>query len=670
MFLFPLCSSFPLSLTPNSDCFIYTNTAGRLNYYIGGEVQTLAHLSKAMYLLGYLTKENRVYLMDKAHNMYSYTLLLSTLIYQTAIVRRDFDAARKALSAVPASELNKLARFLEGQDLKEMALGVSQDPEHRFELAMSCKKLALARGILQELGDSGSEAKWKALGDAALSPPAGSAPEEFDLALAEEAYTKAGDLGGLLLIHSSLADAGGLAKLAERAEASGRNNVAFLCYFLLHRVDRCVSLLVGSDRIPEAAFLTRTYAPASIPRILAVWKENLAKVSAKAAEALADPGEYPELFPDLGPAVQVQAYLAATEGELLPSILYGDYAQNISRALVADMKEGRIDPPSQQEVQQLLARAKRPLGAEEEEAVSEQEEAPVAAPAPVAAAPVAAPTPAFTPAFVPAPVAAAPAPAAFVAAPASVPSPTPAPAAAAASFVKPASPAPVSPTTPASAASSPANVFAGVSVFPGGTSLHVNASSPSPASAVTAPATNASATSTPAAQFTPMSSTTSSAAAASPSPAAAAFKTPAVAAASPFTRTTAPAASPAAASPAASASVASPLYSSSASASPLKAAAVPVAVASAVTAAAPKPAVVTPKAVVTPTAAPAAASAPKPFAAAVPAPAPAADLNLSGDEDDDLTSPVGKDAPVPSLDDINASLAEIDGGDDDFGDFE
>jgi coatomer subunit beta' len=38
------------------DCFIYTNEAGRLQYYVGGEVMTLAHLDRPMYVLGYLQK--------------------------------------------------------------------------------------------------------------------------------------------------------------------------------------------------------------------------------------------------------------------------------------------------------------------------------------------------------------------------------------------------------------------------------------------------------------------------------------------------------------------------------------------------------------------------------------------------------------------------------------
>jgi len=81
------------------DCFIF-NTGNRLNYFIGGQVVTLAHLDRTMYVLGYLQKENRVYLTDKQHNIVSYQLLLSVLVYQTAIVRRDFDTGSRLLWTV------------------------------------------------------------------------------------------------------------------------------------------------------------------------------------------------------------------------------------------------------------------------------------------------------------------------------------------------------------------------------------------------------------------------------------------------------------------------------------------------------------------------------------------------------------------------------------------
>lgn len=41
------------------DCFIYTNSLNRINYYVGGEIVTISHLDHTMYILGYVAKENR-----------------------------------------------------------------------------------------------------------------------------------------------------------------------------------------------------------------------------------------------------------------------------------------------------------------------------------------------------------------------------------------------------------------------------------------------------------------------------------------------------------------------------------------------------------------------------------------------------------------------------------
>lgn len=48
---------------------------------------------RLMYLLGYIPRDNRVYLGDKEMNVISYSLQLSVLEYQTAIMRKDFDTA-------------------------------------------------------------------------------------------------------------------------------------------------------------------------------------------------------------------------------------------------------------------------------------------------------------------------------------------------------------------------------------------------------------------------------------------------------------------------------------------------------------------------------------------------------------------------------------------------
>lgn len=78
----------------------------------------------------------RLYLGDKELNVVSYSLLLSVLEYQTAVMRRDFDTADRVLPTIPKEHRTRVAHFLEKQGFKKQALAVSSDPEHRFELAL------------------------------------------------------------------------------------------------------------------------------------------------------------------------------------------------------------------------------------------------------------------------------------------------------------------------------------------------------------------------------------------------------------------------------------------------------------------------------------------------------------------------------------------------------
>ena len=123
------------------DCFLYVNKAGRLNYSVGGQTMTLAHLDKKMYLLGYVARENRVFLADKKMQVTSYQLLTSVLEYQTWVLRGNFEEANQILGsgAIPGSENNNIARFLESQGYKEEALEVASDPDLRFSLALQVR---------------------------------------------------------------------------------------------------------------------------------------------------------------------------------------------------------------------------------------------------------------------------------------------------------------------------------------------------------------------------------------------------------------------------------------------------------------------------------------------------------------------------------------------------
>lgn len=66
----------------------------------------------------------------------------------------------------------------------------------------------------------------------------------LQLEMAEECLKHAMDLSGLLLLYSSLGDAEGISKLALLAKEQGKNNVAFLCLFMLGKLEDCLQLLV------------------------------------------------------------------------------------------------------------------------------------------------------------------------------------------------------------------------------------------------------------------------------------------------------------------------------------------------------------------------------------------------------------------------------------------
>jgi len=281
----------------SGEIFIYTNSTSRLNYYIGGQTITLTHLDRPLYVLGYIQKANRVYLIDKRHNIVSYELLRYVLAYQAAIVREDFRTANMLIEKkkIDPKHHNKLAHFLEGQGLKEMALRVSNDPEHQFELALALKKLDLAKKILLK---SPSQQKWKQLADLALL--------ECDFVTVEEAALKANDLSLLYLLYTSCNYKEGLQKLVALSMENSKFNIAFNTLYYLGEVDRILDLLMEVDAVPQAAMFARAYCPRKIDEIQAIWKEKLQSISPSAANALGSTETHPECFPDADTATVLE----------------------------------------------------------------------------------------------------------------------------------------------------------------------------------------------------------------------------------------------------------------------------------------------------------------------------------------------------------------------------
>lgn len=309
------------------DCFIFTSDSDRLNYYVGGEIVTVAHLDKPMYLIGYKAKDNRVYLADKELNIISYSLLLPVLEYQTAVMRGDFQAADKILPSIPLEQRTRVAQFLEKQGFKTQALAVSTDPEHRFDLALQLKDTKTALELATE---AQSDRKWRQLSDLAI--------EACNLSLAQECLEKANDFAGQLLLATSAGDSKMVRKLAASAQAKNINNIAFLANFILADKEKALDILIETNRIPEAAFFARTYCPSRVSEIVCLWKEKLAEKDTKASQALADPGEYENLFPNFTDALQVESLVGSTR-KPIPAREYTKYKGYNERNLLSIYKQ-------------------------------------------------------------------------------------------------------------------------------------------------------------------------------------------------------------------------------------------------------------------------------------------------------------------------------------------
>ncbi|PWW79883.1 Coatomer, beta' subunit [Tuber magnatum] len=269
------------------DCFIYTNSANRLNYLVGDQTYTISHFDHPMYLLGYLPRDGRIYLADKDVNVLSYALSLRVVEYQTVVLRGDMEAAAEILGDIPEDQRNKIARFLEGQGHKDLALEIATDPEHRFDLSLSLGNLDTALEIARE---ADAEHKWKTVGDAALLA--------WDLVLAEECFRNAKDIGSLLLLRTATGSQEGLKELAGSAIITGANNIAFAALWQTGDIEECTELLVKTARIPEAALFTQTYKPSLTTEVVRKWKDNLKEnKKRKLSEAIGVPGEDEELFP-------------------------------------------------------------------------------------------------------------------------------------------------------------------------------------------------------------------------------------------------------------------------------------------------------------------------------------------------------------------------------------
>lgn len=378
------------------DCFVFISQAQRLTCLVAGSQETLAHLDRVQYVLGYMAEQSKIFLIDKELNVTPYTLHMALVEYQTAIMRQDFAAAEGFFSQLPESLHNRVARFLENQGHAAEALQISKDDEHRFELATQLGKLQMAADIIVNITAQANpgmppRGKWKSLGDVAL--------EQGDFALAKRCFSEARDLGALFLLHTSAGDAEGLLATAKQAQEASIANIAILCYVLLGMVKAALEVLIKANRLPEAAFFARTYCPSELPNVVKMWTSDLGQVNQAVADSLANPEKYPDLFPDYALTVQAETVFEQRLTKCPPKASeYGTAKEILDMDVMEELKQLGMD-----------GFQKKILGASQAAPAPAAFSPPArAAPAPAAPAPAPAPVPEPAPAPVPAPSVPAP----------------------------------------------------------------------------------------------------------------------------------------------------------------------------------------------------------------------------------------------------------------------
>jgi len=378
-----------------SDCFVYVNASQRLLCLVSGSTETIAHLDRVQYLLGYMPEQSKLYLVDKELNVVPYTLHLALVEYQSAIMRQDTAAAAKFFESLPETLHNRVARFLENQGHPAEALQISKDDDHCFELATQLGKLDQAADFVRKIAAQANPSmpprgKWKTLGDVAL--------EQGNFELARTCFREAKDLGALFLMHTACGDAVELRKAAVQAKDGGIANIATICFLLLGDLESALDVLINANRLPEAAFFARCYCPSQLSRVVKLWKSDLAVVNQAVADSLADPEGYPDLFAHFDLTVAAEAaFKQKRERAPTPASKYAEIkAFHDELNPVEKIKE--LQPAGFQAL--LLGGASAPAPAPAPAPVQTPAPTPAPAPAPEPVQPAPAPAPAPAPEIV------------------------------------------------------------------------------------------------------------------------------------------------------------------------------------------------------------------------------------------------------------------------------
>lgn len=73
-------------------------------------------------------------------------------------------------------------------------------------------------------------------------------------------------------------------------------------------------------------------------QVVQLWRKELSKINAKAAESLADPGQYANLFPDLALALKAEQHQRQQRQHAVPAKDFQDYEGSTLANLIEEIQ--------------------------------------------------------------------------------------------------------------------------------------------------------------------------------------------------------------------------------------------------------------------------------------------------------------------------------------------
>lgn len=246
-----------------SGLFFYLSETFKLHVILSGKSFVIANIGFQAMMLEYLDNHERLFLFDTNCQISSFKLsqtFLKILVSLKTITSSVDDSIVEKGLTLSEDENNVLVKILQAFQFFDVAFKVSKNISQKIDLGIKQKKIDETMELCESIKEP---IYWKKLGDLALTEG------HFDIA--EKCFWSCDDFNSLFLIGLSLANSELLIKIGQNAMAVKNYSLAYNAFWNVNQADKCLSVLIESEKFGEALIFARTYLPSEVSKVYTSW---------------------------------------------------------------------------------------------------------------------------------------------------------------------------------------------------------------------------------------------------------------------------------------------------------------------------------------------------------------------------------------------------------------